>query len=182
MGWRPSLSVKEFLTHRPPANFYWKNSQSSFAKWTFSKYREREKGNIKILYSAQSPNIGWRTFERPETRWPTILWKQRCKILIPSSWALSGNLKINHQACLPMSGCSNDLVNPLLLSIFHPFYPPIIYPVYTSPNITTIIYPCFTRGLVSGYPWPWSHSKLKLNPVGESLAWTEADIYSTLTA
>ena len=85
-------------------------------------------------------------------------------------------LKIIHQACLPRSGCSNDLVNPLpprQLNI-SPFLPPIIYPVlpklftFSLPIITTFYegnyLPCFTlSGLVSGYPWPWRHSKLKLN-------------------
>ena len=162
MGRRPSLSVKEFLAHPPPANFYSKNSQSSFESELFQ--------NIKTFRS----NIDSSSFERPEatkTNSGMIIFNPPLFLL-----NLFWYLKIIHQACLPRSGCSNDLVNPLpprQLNI-SPFLPPIIYPVlpklftFSLPIITTFYegnyLPCFTlSGLVSGYPWPWRHSKLKLN-------------------
>ena len=89
---------------------------------------------------------------------------------------------------MPKSGCSNDLVNPFttpsqltispfLSQLFPPFCPNYLpfYPNYFTlftPIISPFL-PCFTRAiicpvllssLVSGYPWPWRHSKLKLNP------------------
>ena len=49
MGGRPSLSVKEFLTHPPPANFYWKNSQSSFKSELF-KILSKKKETLRIFF------------------------------------------------------------------------------------------------------------------------------------
>ena len=78
MVWRPSLSVKEFLTHRPPANFYWKNSQSSFQSELFQNIEE-EKGNIENPHSALTEE------HLKEQKQANQLWEEPFEILITSS-------------------------------------------------------------------------------------------------
>ena len=78
MVWRPSLSVKEFLTQRPPANFYWKNSQSSLESELFQNIDE-EKGNIENPHSALTEE------HLKQQKQADQLWMEHFKILIPSS-------------------------------------------------------------------------------------------------